>query len=371
MYIKYIRDTVKTYYRRTFNLYIKPRFINFLLTYRCNSRCIMCNIWDTYNLNPDARKEELSAGEIEKFIVDNLDDLSEVRNFGLSGGDPLLMRDDFVRIVRIIKDHLPRVRIGVQTNGLLPDLAYARLKEVLAFNPDFSIAVSIDAIGETHDKIRGVPQAFEKARETIKLAQKLGIKSITAGMTLNRYNYKEIKKVKDYVESLGVEFSCFLPEVSGYFQNVGVKDFQLTDEELYDVAKELKDCCGYHYYMDNLRLQIEGKRKRRLPCFSGFTSLVIDPYGNVKPCVLTVSGIEDSIFGNIRNQPLKAMLTSTHAANIRKKIKKCSCWCQCEVSSSVISYPFDILQWLIFYCRHRKEFLRHIQQKKERLSTLL
>jgi len=371
MLLKYIFDTIKFNHARRLNLIIKPLFINFLLTYRCNARCIMCNVWDLYNQDPARLNEELTLGEIKKFILDNLGFLSELRNLGLSGGDPLLMRNDFVEIVKAIRFYLPGVHLGVQTNGLIPELARERLKEILSFCQDFSLAVSIDGIGDTHAKVRGVPGAFKKAMQTIKYAQEIGISNITAGMTINKYNYEEIKDVKRHTESLGVEFSCFPPEISGYFNNLTINGFQLAREERDYVARQLKKLCGYHYYMDNLRLQLEGKRERKLPCFSGFTSLVIDPYGNVKPCVLKVVALEDDCFGNIKNSSLKAMLTSGHANKIREKIKKCSCWCQCEVSSSVMICPSDMLRWFIFYCPDKKGFLRHVFSKKEKYSSLM
>lgn len=371
MFLKYFFDTVKLHWLRGMNSYIKPRFINFILTYRCNARCIMCNIWNVYLRDPALLKEELTAEDIDKFIADNRQELSELRNFGLSGGDPLLMRSDFVKIVKIIKSRLPDVHLGVQTNGLIPELAKERLQEILAFYPQFSLAVSLDGIGETHDKVRGTPGAFEKAVQTIKYAQKSGIANITAGMTLNRYNYAQIRQVKEYVESLGVEFSCFPIEIANYFDNEAAADFQLDKEQWDQVIGQLKECCGYHYYMDNLRLQLERKQPRRLPCFSGFTSLVIDPYGNVKPCVLKVKGADNDVFGNIKQASLKEMLTSRAAREIREKIKKCSCWCQCEVSSSAVVCPVDVLKWLIFRCPDKKGFLKRALAKKDKYSSLL
>jgi len=342
-----------------------------LLTYLCNARCIMCNIWDLYVKKPALAKEELTISDIEKFIIDNRDELSEVRGIGLTGGDPLLMRRDFVQIVKTIRNNLAGVHLGVQTNGLIPELAYERLRQIISFYPDFSLAVSLDGIGKTHSFIRGTPEAFEKITQTIKYAHDLGIKDISCGMTLNKYNYKEIKEVQAYAQKLGVEFSCFSAEVSDYFNNTVNNEFLFTDKELEAVIQQLKECCGYHYFMDNLRLQLEGKRIRHLPCFSGFTSLVIDPYGNVKPCVLKVKGVENDIFGNIKEMPLKDMLTSSRARGIKEKIKGCSCWCQCEVSSSVMIYPSDILRWFIFYCPDKKGFLRHVFSKKKKYSSLM
>jgi len=331
----------------------------------------MCNIWDLYKGDPGLAANELTSEDIEKFIVNNLNDLSDLRNVGFTGGDPLLMRKDFVQIIKLFRTHLSHAQLGVQTNGLIPELAISKLKEIISFYPQFSIAVSIDGLEQSHAKIRGIKGAFEKATKTIKEAQAIGIKYITCGMTLNKHNYKDIKAVKRYVDSLGGEFSCFQAETADYFNNKEKISLALDEQACSEVVKQLKDECSYNYFMDNLRMQIQGKRKRELPCYSGFTSLVIDPYGNVKPCILKTKGINDDIFGNIKTTPLKAMLTSQRALVIRNHVKKCSCWCQCEVSTSAIFAPFDVMKWFIFYCPDKKGFILNILNKHKRIKAII
>ena len=133
MLLKYTAEIIRLNQARLLNRYIRPRFINFLLTYRCNARCIMCKVWDLYNHKPGLLKDELTAEQIKKFVIDNRDALSELRNLGFSGGDPLLMRADFVKIVAIFRSLLPSVHLGVQTNGLIPELARERLREIISF----------------------------------------------------------------------------------------------------------------------------------------------------------------------------------------------------------------------------------------------
>ena len=70
MFLKYPFHVIKYSYKRAMNSRTKPVFINFLLTYLCNARCVMCNIWNRYRENPDMDKEELTLGHIEKFIID-------------------------------------------------------------------------------------------------------------------------------------------------------------------------------------------------------------------------------------------------------------------------------------------------------------
>ncbi|HDY66926.1 MAG TPA: radical SAM protein [Candidatus Scalindua sp.] len=336
---------------------VKPRYINFLITYKCNGRCMMCDIWKRYRNNKEQAKEELTLEEIRNFLERDKPFLSELRHIGLTGGEPFL-REDLVEIIRTIRRILPRTTTGPQTNGLFPELIKERLKEIKEFYPEVGLAVSLDGIGETHDRIRGVKGAFGKAIKTIEYAKELGIENITCGMTILSSNHDQILKVAKLVESCECEFSCFLPDSSYYFYNPD-KSYNLADKQRKEVIRELKHFF-YHYYMDNLRLQLEGERKKTFSCYSGYTSIVIDPYGNVVPCIL-----RSEIMGNIKEKPLKEIMYGKKAKEIRKKLRNCTCWNQCEVTTSAMIDFFGVLKWFL-RCPGKKKFLKKIALRKNR-----
>jgi radical SAM protein with 4Fe4S-binding SPASM domain len=76
----------------------------------------------------------------------------------ISGGEPLLLGDDFIQLINEISDLTER--IFVESNATLLDEHYvlelANVRKLL-------FAVSIDGFEKTHDTIRGVPGAFAKA----------------------------------------------------------------------------------------------------------------------------------------------------------------------------------------------------------------
>lgn len=333
------------YYKSNFCLKraVKPLFINFPITYLCNSRCVMCAIWKKYN-NASGEierrpQDELKLKDIADFVKNNKGFLSDLKSIGITGGEAFL-RDDIVEIIRGIHRELPWVDLGVQTNGLLPDLIKAKIKEILKFYPNFKIAVSLDGLDIVHDRMRGINGAYEKAIQTIRYANELGLTGITCGMTLTTDNFDKILEVAQKVESLGCEFSCFFVEKSEYFGNKqGNRGF--SAQQLNTISGQLEKF-RHHYFMDNLRIQISGLAKRTLPCFSGYTSYVINPYGDILPCILA----QDS-FGNIKQGLFKDIVSSDDAWQIRKKLKNCKCWCQCEVSTSAMVWPFDVLKWFL------------------------
>ncbi|MEI6631158.1 MAG: radical SAM protein [bacterium] len=345
-------------YKRSAADRVRPWFINFITTFKCNSRCEICGIWNKYISMPQKAKEELSLSEIREFLLRNKEFLRELRHIGLTGGEPFL-REDIVEVVRSIREILPHVKTGIQTNGLVQGTK-EKISQILKFYPEFSLAVSLDGIAGTHDTVRGIRGAFEKALDLVKFAKQLGV-PVTSGMTLNAHNYSEIKQVKSLADSLGAEFSCFLPERAGYFNNEDYAD-DLDSKMRNEISNTLREMFGYHYYMDNLRLLMEKKKARGLNCYSGYASLVINPYGEVKPCVLI-----DESFGNIKEERLDRILSSSKAVSLRKKIKGCSCWCQCEVSASAVVDPWDVINWFLFRCRDKRGFLKELKQKINRI----
>ena len=99
---------------------------------------------------------------------------SELVELDLTGGEPHL-RGDLVDVAldaaRLKPSFFPRLRsIVITSNGLLPQRIvsnYQRILEGLGTDIDLVSVISIDGIGETHDKIRGTKGAFELAAKTI------------------------------------------------------------------------------------------------------------------------------------------------------------------------------------------------------------
>jgi len=114
----------------------------------------------------------------ELTTAEAMDLLAEIRSMGdpppvlvLTGGDPL-MRSDLADIVG------EAVRIGLHValspaaTPLLTGDAMARLAEAGVG----SMSLSIDAVGEAHDAIRGVPGTFGRTIDALRLGRDLGLR---------------------------------------------------------------------------------------------------------------------------------------------------------------------------------------------------
>jgi len=123
----------------------------------------MCDIWKL--------KETRELGlEYYKKLPTSL------RDINVSGGEPFL-RQDIVELVKILHETCPKARIVISTNGYLTNLIKDKMREILKCVPMVGVGVSIDGIGEMHDRIRGIPGGFGLAVNTVKaLREEVGMK---------------------------------------------------------------------------------------------------------------------------------------------------------------------------------------------------
>ena len=165
-------------------------------TKACNLRCIHC--YYTANVNPDP--DEFTTGEA-KVMIDDLAAFG-VPVFLFSGGEPFL-RDDLYELGAYAVER--GLRTVISTNGTLIDReAAARVKEA-----GFSyVGISLDGIGETNDRFRGMPGAFDAALRGIQACTEAGVRT-GLRLTLNRHNYEDLNAIFDLLEEERIRRACF------------------------------------------------------------------------------------------------------------------------------------------------------------------
>jgi heme d1 biosynthesis radical SAM protein NirJ len=159
---------------------------------RCNLNCKHC-----YSLSADVDfPGELSTQEI--YAV--MDDL---KAFGvpvliLSGGEPLLRRDIF-EISRRAKDM--GFYVGLSSNGTLIDEATAdRIAEI---GYDY-VGISLDGIGEVHDRFRREVGAYDAALRGIRLCRDKGIK-VGLRFTMTEHTVTSLPGLLDLVDAENID----------------------------------------------------------------------------------------------------------------------------------------------------------------------
>jgi glycosyltransferase involved in cell wall biosynthesis/sulfatase maturation enzyme AslB (radical SAM superfamily) len=141
----------------------KPKTINLQANNICNSKCLMCNIWQ------QKKQIEINPNELYKILSDSF--FSEVESVGITGGEPTLS-NNLYELYMALPEVLPNLKgASFITNGLLTEKAidvYSRVNsQYLKKGLNFSGMVSIDGLGDIHNKVRGKKNAFEKTIKTL------------------------------------------------------------------------------------------------------------------------------------------------------------------------------------------------------------
>ncbi len=139
-----------------------PRYLILGMTNLCNSKCVTCFYWDHLNVN---RHLEMTLEEYDRA----LSDLGSLFSVVLTGGEPTLNRE-LPGVTRLLYRRHDASNVTMPTNSLIPEQVEAIVSRVLESRGDekqtFTVGLSLDHLGETHDRIRGAPGNFEKLIET-------------------------------------------------------------------------------------------------------------------------------------------------------------------------------------------------------------
>jgi MoaA/NifB/PqqE/SkfB family radical SAM enzyme len=317
----------------------KPVYLNLRVTQRCNSMCVMCSDWKSQNSS-----SELTVAQIGEALRNPL--FSSVEKFALSGGEPVV-REELVQIAEAALDSCPSVKeMLLLTNGLEPDLVMKRTRELLALHnryglKKFAVSVSIDGYGDVHEKIRRVPQAFERVSETIKRLKELQRETpFYMGLVcvVQPLNVGDLGRLSDFVKELELPIT-FVPVYAG--------DHFVKDSREQDALKFTAE------QMDELKLIFEqriesrlmpagvpfwreyfamvGGQKRKMPCFLCYHYARLDSDGKLYSCYIDNS----SVYGSVLDTPPDRLWFSEKTKETRKRIERdfCpSCTIHCDMA---------------------------------------
>jgi MoaA/NifB/PqqE/SkfB family radical SAM enzyme len=319
------------------------------VTYRCNSRCKTCNVWQR-----SAR--ELSTDEWRQVFA-NLGHTPYYLTF--SGGEPFL-RDDIAEIVCSAIDLCQPAIVTIPTNGLLTGVIAAQVNEILehAGKVQIGINISLDGIGEEHDAIRGVKGNYRKAVETYHLLRELAHPNLTLSIhtVVSRFNVDHIEEI--YAALSRLQPDSYISEVAEQRVELQTMDSEITPspEEYARVADFLaaqarnSSHSGLARLTQAFRAQYYGLAKRILfeerqviPCYAGFSSAHISPDGDVWACCTRAEPL-----GNLRDTgyELSPIWFGDRAESARRSIAAGECFCpMANVSySNMLLHPPTLLR---------------------------
>ncbi len=308
------------------------------VTYRCNARCVMCNIWKT----PDT---EHIAPEVFGKLPASL------KTINLTGGEPFL-RDDLPEIVYYVKSACPASQIILSTNGLRPKKIGLMMREILRHDPKIGVGVSIDGVGRMHNAMRGVKDAFGRAMDTLDLVKAEGVRNLRLAFTATSRNLSHLEEVLRLSRQKGVEFTCAVAQNSEhYFQTDANPDIEDLDELKRQFNTLISvQLGGWHpkrwaraYFARGL-YEFAAKRKRPLECRAGSDFFFLDPRGDVYGC-----NVLPEVMGNIASTDFPALWASERADAVREKVARCQngCWMVCTARTVMQRHVFSVGTWML------------------------
>ncbi|MEW5761138.1 MAG: radical SAM protein [Candidatus Thermoplasmatota archaeon] len=337
---------------------MKPTFLIYQITERCNSRCKMCGIWKK------KVEKELTIQEINSIFKNEF--FSSLRWINITGGEPFLRRE-LVDAVLVFKENCSKLEaISIPTNGFLTDKILSTINEILDILSDkifLSLTVSIDGIGKKHDEIRGVENGFEKAISTLKALKEIKKNNFEFGVETIVFdeNIDGIEEtylfLRNYTQHINIT-----PVIESNFFEGGAKPTRKNFEKLLQFLRKIEnENLSYAYYYRKLEEIFLSERK--YPCLAGYKTLYIDSKGYLYPCHLL--GSEFSM-GNLCNDDIKNLWFSENARNIRKKLENNSycktCTNNCDIINNLKEEGIDFLSFL---AKNPKIFFSLVEQIKE------
>ncbi len=310
-----------------------PKVIVFFSSYRCDSRCTMCYTWVKQQWAP-----ELSLEKIDEIFSDPILGTT-VQIVNMTGGEPTA-RPDMVSIVKILLNRCRGLRrIDLPTNGINTEEVIDKIQQILALllptRVRLAVTVSMDGVGEVHEKVRGVKDIFCKVERTLqelKVLSTLYGSRISLGLntTIGRLNYAHAQEMLDYAQrqSVGINFT------PAAISEVGVESIQM--EKLFVMDQEVHESVARFYEQLATEGVIKEQYRRFVTtwlrtgkriggcAFREGKTVLLEPEGNVYLC----GNFKEYVFGNLLKEPF------SQAWKRAIDLQRNSDWHQCQTCPS-------------------------------------
>jgi len=297
----------------------RPILGTLIVTYRCDLACSMCDLPRRGN-----RTEELDAEGL-KGVLDAFRDLG-VLGVGITGGEPLL-RPDALAVARHGADRGLLMHLNTNGTFVTPEVAAEIADSGLA-----SVNVSLDGPdAATHDAQRGRAGSFRRVLRAVARLCAVPRRRFRVALTcaLGEDNAAHAGALLDRARDLGVDRVGFIPIHEFPANRVATGS---RPGALEGAASTLLARHGRDPLLDNSRAYLElfgaayrGERNP-VPCTAPRTSIVVDCYGSVFPCVPLNSANE--AVG--RGDPREVWRSRTYE-DARRKLRDCrACFWNCH-----------------------------------------
>jgi len=281
-----------------------------------------------------------------------------VLHLTFSGGE-VLIRPDFFEIAEYARKK--DFALVLYSNGTLvkPEVA----DRIAALHP-LRVELSIyGARPETHEHITLLPRSFELTTRACQLLAERGVRVILK-CPLMHENVRELHDMKVLAEKLGADFKydiTITPKDSG---DLSPTAHRMMDEDLLWLFRGTIDEAALEQWRHRLANQFPPTHRF---CGIGLSGLLIDPYGEVYPCVQTRLSA-----GNLRRQPLRHIWRESPVWDYLRQLtlenlpfcSTCNLQAYCTRCHGLAMIEDHDLHGCASICRREATFRRQVLQEK-------
>jgi len=295
---------------------VRPLTAHLKFTENCQARCISCDYWKS-------RWPDVISTDRAIALLNEIDALG-IHSLRLTGGEPLLRKDLFEVLSKANTSNFKR--IIMQTNGLL----LKKLHKAINDSPITEIAVSIDGLKESNDKIRGIRGYFDLGIEGMKLLRN---KELVLSVTLNRISVTELRQLAIAAQEVGakIEYNILSRSLS-FFAGADLDAMWPERQDIGEIEKFLRETLKRpQYEVDYVTRYYNREAIAEPPCVLGFLQVFVLSNGDVLTGCYPLKPV-----GNIMQNGLAEILGSEayHQQSVAMIRRECP-GCTCGVESSL------------------------------------
>ena len=254
----------------------------------------MCSIWQKYAKNPHAYQKEIRSDQFFAFVKK----WPTITSYNIVGGEPFLspyIEDAAIFLFSSGKD------FTITTNGVLTSEIINFVTKLSKVTKKYGISISLDAVGELHDKMRGRRNFYGKAMRTLEQliqAKENGSNTrLSIHFTLTSLNYNQLWPVYELAKELKLGFRFnFMAYSDFYFENKD-KHMKFTETQFHTIenqinkiisdernGKNTNDKLEKRHAHFRAMLAYEKNQTKNMLCTAYTTHMYLDPYGALYPC---------------------------------------------------------------------------------------
>ncbi|MCS7366178.1 MAG: radical SAM protein, partial [archaeon GB-1867-035] len=257
--------------------YTIPLHLVIELTYKCNFRCKHCYAFSSFNYSEEIKTDALL------FILKKYAKAGS-RIVELTGGEPLL-HSSFLDILEFCCKNF--LIVSVITNGYYIDRNLVKICQKYKDVISFSITLFSDS-SDYHDYFTGVPGSFDRAVNSIKMLTDAKIR-VRVSMCITPQNYTKIENVIELAKKLGASSFAYSPILPFGRASRSYNTLKLSPNQVKMLMRKVKKLRRKYRGFIQIIPEHVVESFINIGCGAGRKSIVINPKGEVRPCIMLPS----------------------------------------------------------------------------------